>query len=452
MIAEGPMRKDAHGLSISTSSAEAAAAFDRTIAGYLKARLDTRDHLTGLLQADPEFGLAYCLKGYLAMLLYKQAALPAATAAARTARRLTAKATAREQMHVDALDAWVAGDLDRLLAIWEAILAEHPTDVLAFRLAHYKYFWTGRACDMLASVERIAPKWERELPGYGTMLGCRCFALEECGDYAAAEPAGREAIEIDPADLWAAHAVAHVMEMQGRQRDGIVWLERLARHWEGTNQLQHHLWWHRALFHYEQREFDEVLALYDQRFRNLSSPLTQSQPDFIIDVQNAASMLFRLERQGVPVGDRWIEIADKAEQRIGDCLSVFTLPHWMMALAATGRAEAARRLLDGMRAYAEERQSNASVVKQIALPMTEAVLAHRRGEYSAALDLMRPIIADTQRMGGSHAQHDVLRQLFLDCAVHAGHADDVRSVLALAAARYPVPVDQRVGYVEAARQ
>jgi hypothetical protein len=84
--------------------------------------------------------------------------------------------------------------------------------------------------------------------------------------------------------------------------------------------------------------------------------------------------------------------------------------------------------------------------------MTEAVLAHRRGEYSAALDLMRPIIADTQRMGGSHAQHDVLRQLVLDCAVHAGHADDVRSVLALAAARYPAPVDQRVGYVEAARQ
>jgi hypothetical protein len=241
------------------------------------------------------------------------------------------------------------------------------------------------------------------------------------------------------------------MEMQGRQRDGIVWLERLARHWEGTNQLQHHLWWHRALFSYEQRDFDQVLALYDRRFRNLTSPLTQSQPDFIIDVQNAASMLFRLERQGVDVGVRWVEIADKAEARVDDCLSVFTLPHWMMALAATEREDCARRLLAGMRAYAEGRHSNASVVKQIALPMSEAVLAHRRGEYSAALDLMRPIIADTQRLGGSHAQHDVLRQLFLDCAVHAGHADDVRLVLALAA-RYPAPVDQRVGYAEATRQ
>jgi tetratricopeptide (TPR) repeat protein len=443
--------KDAYGLAISTASAQAASAFDRAIAGYLKARLDTRDHLTALLQADPEFGLGQCLKGYFAMLLYKQAAVPAAAAAARTARRLTENATARERMHVDALDAWVAGDLDGVFAIWEEILAAHPTDVLAFRLAHYKYFWTGRIGDMLASVERVVPKWSRELPGYGTVLGCRCFAFEESGDYAAAEPAGRQAIEIDPEDLWAAHAVAHVMEMQGRQREGIAWLEGLAPHWQGTNQLQHHLWWHRALFHYEQREYDDVLALYDQRFRNLNSPLTQSQPDFIIDVQNAASMLFRLERQGVQVGDRWIEIADKAEQRIGDCLSPFTLPHWMMALAASNRENVAGLMLDAMRAYAEGGQSNALVVKEVALPMAQAVLAHRRGEYLNALALMRPIIAQTQRMGGSHAQHDVLRQLFLDCAVLAEQPDDVRLVLDLAAA-YPVPLDRRVGYAQAARR
>ena len=79
-----------------------------------------------------------------------------------------------------------------------------------------------------------------------------------------------------------------------------------------------------------------MLDLYDQRFRNLAAPL-RSQPDVFIDVQNAASMLFRLQRLGVDVGDRWEELADKAEARIGDCLSAFTLPHWLMALTATGR-------------------------------------------------------------------------------------------------------------------
>jgi hypothetical protein len=304
---------------------------------------------------------------------------------------------------------------------------------------------------MLASVERIRPKWGRELPGYGPMLGCRCFALEERGDYAAAEPAGREAIDIDPADLWAAHAVAHVMEMQGRQQEGITWLEGLAPHWEGTNQLRHHLWWHCALFYYERREFERVLLLYDRQFRDLASPLTQSQPDFVVDIQNAASMLFRLELQEVNVGDRWIEIASKAEQRVGDCLSVFTLPHWMMALAATGRTAVAARMLDGMQEYAKGDETNTAVVREIALPVSKAILAHRRGEFSAALDLMRPLIALTQQMGGSHAQHDVLRQLYLDCALRARSDDDARMVLALAA-RYPASLSQRVGYAEAVRQ
>src|SRR5205085_7495872 len=110
-------------------------------------------------------------------------------------------------------------------------------------------------------------------------LSCRAFALEECGDYAAAEPDGRAAIEIDPADVWGTHAVAHIMEMQGRHREGVAWLDELERHWSGGNNLLHHLWWHRAMFHLERGEIDAVLSLYDRRFRDLTSALTRAQPD-----------------------------------------------------------------------------------------------------------------------------------------------------------------------------
>ena len=446
------MLHDQHGLAISTSSAEAAAGFDRTVLAYLKYRTDTQQHLAGTIAADPEFGLAHCLAGYFAMLSYKLANVPVAAEAARTARALTAKATAREQAHVAALDAWIAGDIDRTLAIWDDIVAEHPMDVLAFRLAHFNNFWLGRPEAMRASVEQVFPKWARDLPGYGTILSCRCFANEECGDYAVAEPCGWAALAIDPADFWGIHAVAHVMEMQGRRREGIDLLDTHERYFSGGNNLIHHLWWHRAMFHLEQREFDAVLDLYDRRFRNLASPLNQALPDLYIDVQNAASMLFRLERQDVEVGDRWIEIADRAEQRIGDCLSAFTQPHWMMALAATGRDDAARRMLDAMRAFGLRAGAVADVVGIVALPVSEAVLAHRRGEYARVLDLMKPILDGMPRLGGSHAQQDVLEQVFLDSAIKANRADDVRLLLARVAERYPTPPERRIGYAQAAQQ
>jgi tetratricopeptide (TPR) repeat protein len=440
------MQRDLHGLAISAGSADAAAAFDRAILGYLKYRADAPERLARLLKADPEFGLAHCLKGYFAMLSFNRTNLPAATEAADAATRLSASATAREQAHVAALRRWIAGDLDGALAVWEDILAAHPLDVLAFRLAHFNNFWLGRPQAMRASVERVLPAWASELPGYGAVLSCRCFASEECGDYAAAEPAGWAALAADPADFWGIHALAHVMEMQGRHRDGIALMNDSARHFDGGNNLLHHLSWHRALFHLERREFDAVLDLYDRQFRDLASPLTQGAPDLYIDVQNAASMLFRLERCGIDVGNRWSEIADKAEARIGDCLSAFTLPHWMMALAADGRDEAAERMLDAMRAFGRGEGTVAGIVGEVALPVCEGVLAHRRGDYARAVGRTMPVLSRMPELGGSHAQQDVLLQLLADAAVKTNRRHDLRAILAHASRGRTPPLAERIGY------
>ncbi|MDQ2764278.1 MAG: hypothetical protein M3Y22_12615, partial [Pseudomonadota bacterium] len=251
---------------------------------------------------------------------------------------------------------------------------------------------------------------------------------------------------LDPTDLWAAHGVAHVLEMTGRRQQGIAWVEGLQARWDGSNNLKHHLWWHQAMFHLELGDFAKVLSLYDDGFRNLSSPLTGMTPDLYIDVQNAASMLFRLGRHGVDPGDRWMELADKAEARIGDCQSAFTLPHWMMALAATGRDQAAQAMLAAMRDFAQNTQPIARLVAQVALPVTEAVLANGQGRHAQALDLMRPVMGEMYRMGGSHAQQDVLEQVFLDSALKAGADNDARMVMQRVAGRHPIPPAQRRGY------
>lgn len=446
------MPRDAHGLAMTMASEEAAEAWNDAVRAYLGYRADAPKRLKAVLAADPEAPLAHVLKGAFAMLAFNAAHVPAARAALTEAARHAARATTRERAHIAALDAWTAGELDRALATWRHILSAHPHDVLAFRLHHFLAFWTGRPGEMAAAAEAVRPAWSASVPAFPAMLGCFAFAAEECGDQASAERDGRAAVAADPADLWAAHAVAHVLEMTGRAAEGIAWTDELAPNWEGANQLAHHLWWHRALYHLGRGETEAVLALYDTRIRDLASPLVQSHPDLYIDIQNAASMLWRLRRLGVEAGPRWEELADKAEARAGDILSAFTLPHWMMALAGAGRLEAAARWLEAARAAAaaEAEGQNAALVREVALPVCEAILLGAQGDAVGAASLLRPVVHRLSELGGSHAQQDVLWQVVLDSAMAAGDRDLARSALAWSSARFATAPAKRALWATAA--
>ena len=406
---------DTYGLPLSTTVA-AGDAFNRALKSFTGYDADLPEHAQAALQADPHFVLGHCLWGYFMMLAYSRAAVPAAVDATRVASTHARKATRRVQALVRGLGAGCAADVDAALREWEEILAAWPRDVLAVRLTHANFFWLGRQAEMRLSLERVMPHWGEGRPGHAGFLGCLAFSLEETGDYVAAERLGRRSVELDPTEVWGTHAVAHVLEMQRRPAEGIAWLADLEPHWRGKGLFLHHLWWHRAMFHLAGREFDAVLELYDRRFRNLASPLTSAMPDFHVDVQNAASMLMRLELRGVAVGARWEELADKAEAHIGDCLSAWTLPHWMMALAAAGREAAAQAMLASMKDY------SVPAVCEIAAPVGEALLAHRRGEHERVVALMSPLLGRLQALGGSHAQRDVLVQVFRDSSRRAPRA------------------------------
>ena len=137
-----------------------------------------------------------------------------------------------------------------------------------------------------------------DVPGYHAVLGMHAFGLEETGDYAAAEKSGRDAVELEPRDGWAQHAVAHVMEMQGRQRDGIAWMPDNADGWSRDSFFAVHNWWHVALYHLDLGEIDEVLALFD-------GPIYGARSRVILDMIDASAMLWRLHLRGIDVGDRW---------------------------------------------------------------------------------------------------------------------------------------------------
>jgi tetratricopeptide (TPR) repeat protein len=446
------MITDERGLALTTESAAAARHFDTVVTHYVKYKADTASWIPKMLEADPAFVLGQVLKGYLIMTAFDRRRLDAAGEALAAARRAAAKVTRRELMHIAALDAWHRGALDDALRIWGEILAAYPLDMLAARLAHFLHFWLGNSRAIRDTVEKPLQAWSDSMPGYGSMQAMLAFGLEECGEYAPAERAALKSLECDRAELWGTHARAHVMEMQGRHREGIDWLKGEEPYWAGGSNMLHHLWWHRSMFHLELGETDAVLERYDHGFRDLASPLVKAMPDLYIDVQNAASMLWRLEQAGVAVGDRWIELADKAMARMGDVQNLFTVPHFMMALAAAGRREAARRFLEALGEAAAGSGSTASVLREVVIPLCAAVLAHREGEHAKVVALLEPIRGRIIEIGGSHAQRDMFTQLLLDSAVKAGCTELARAILDTEAKARPIPVAQRSGYAAAARQ
>ena len=295
---------DARGLETTAANDAAVRNFDSTMAQYLRFGTETGDWLKRTLAEDPEMALAHCLKGYFFMLFCVPALAVKAQSSLEAGRRSVAErgATNRERRHLDALDAWIRGEFGQAAAHLEAILAVHPRDILALKLAHYLHFYLGDNENQRDSIGRVLHAWDDTVDGYGYVLGMQAFALEESGAYDEAERS-REGLlwSATPSDLWAVHAVAHVMEMQDRRREGIAWVRESEPRLGECNNFGYHLWWHLALFHLELEEVEAVLRLYDEWMRvDLS--------DEYLDICNATSMLWRLEERGVDVGDRWNEL------------------------------------------------------------------------------------------------------------------------------------------------
>ncbi len=333
-------------------------------------------------------------------------------------------ANGRARAYFDGLKAAQAGHAIEAGTILEAMLDRHPTDLLAHRLVQLELFWNGRIAWMRDVTERAVPHWRADLTDFGIFQSVRAFAAEEDGDYDAAERCGREAIDLNPADCWGAHAVAHALTMQGRIDDGVEWLEGLSGNWAESNQMKHHLWWHLCILFLERGEHDRILDLLTSEVRNPDSPLVKAAPAAPIDIQNIASMLMRLRLVGVDVGDRWSILGGICADRVDDNRSPFGNAHDMMVLAATEQFSAAQALLDNMRqASATSDGSLAMTYRTVGIPISEAILAHFKGDFGRVIDTIAPVRHDLPMVGGSIVQRDLFYWILIDAARRQGHAD-----------------------------
>jgi len=407
---------DFRGLALSGAGATAIERFEALIDDIYYYRLGTQDRLDAMLQDYPEFVLVRVLKGYSLMTEGTLDAFPGAKAQLLEAQALPANR--RERLHQEALRAWIAQDLSARAAAWEQILVEWPLDLLAFRQYTGTLFWNGDKRHQAEVSAGVSGCWGPDIPGYGHFLSAHCFAMEEVGQYAVAERSARAALALQSQDLWALHGLAHVLEMQGRTREGIELLGDAARFLNDYNLFRGHLWWHLALFKVCESRFDEVLDLFDHEIYPKAST-------FYLDVQNGASLLARLEFQGIEVGpERWERLAQGSLPNATQSTIWFTSMHHVMALVRSGRISAVRATLGYLDSVGRN-SSQAALARELSL----AAAAFYQDKPREALDRMLALRQRRGELGASHAQQDLYDQIAIMAALQLGDLARVRQLL-----------------------
>jgi hypothetical protein len=403
--------RDAVGLSLSGAGQQSLAHYERALHQLQCFIGDPVASVNAAIDADPGFVMAHVLKGYLYGLSTEREAMGVAIAAHSAAAELSA--SGREARHVAALGRLAGGRWHEAGRILEDLTIDEPLDALALQAGHQIDFFTGNSRMLRDRLARAMPAWSESMPGYHAILGMQAFGFEETGDYARAEAAGRRATEIEPRDGWAQHAVAHVMEMQSRQREGIAWMRTNPENWSNESFLQVHNWWHLALFHYDLGEVDEVLALFD-------GPIFGARSTLALNMVDASAILWRLHLGGHDVGGRWAAVARNWEPKAKAGNYAFNDAHAMMAFVGAGLSSAAGDLLQTQCEAMLVGDDNASFTRDVGYPVALAIKAFGDGDFAGTVRLMRPVRDVASRFGGSHAQRDVIDLTLIEASLRSG--------------------------------
>jgi tetratricopeptide (TPR) repeat protein len=413
---------DSRGLPLSTNSVAALDKYELAVnqaLGYFGNPLATLDEA---LAEDPDFAMAHALRADLAVMSSEQGALPLIADSVAAFERLGDRATAREQAHVRAAEAWAQGRFERAAHLYGMIAIEYPRDLVAIQAAHVTDFNLGDSIMLRDHVAQALPHWNADVPGYGYLLGMHAFGLEETGNYVRAEDVGRHALDINPRDPWAVHAVQHVLEMQGRIRDGIEWLNVTSPNWADTA-LSFHNWWHLALHQLELGDIPSALDLYDRLVHPKQSVVA-------LELVDASQLLARIQLRGGAVGARWAELADCWSQVGEGGFYVFNDLHALVACAFAGREQDTRRMLATLERSAAGGGTNAENLRAVGLPIALAVVAMAAGRPGEALEQLLPVRSRSYRIGGSHAQRDLVQLTTIGAALAAGNGRVARALAA----------------------
>lgn len=398
------MLNDIQGLPVTTSSPAAISAINRFVDQALGYGKEAERVLIQGNAADRECGLIHAYSAAYYLSQESAAFRRRAYLHIQAAERHISDVTRREQLYIKAIAAWAEGSIHRAIALHEQLADGYPMDLISVQQGQYHYFYQGKFESLLKIGEKVMPFHCQNHYLYGMIA----FALEQCDRLAEAEALGRQAVALNRSDVWAQHAVAHVLETEKRVEEGIEWLESLADTWETCNSMLYtHNWWHLALYYLQLGNFEKVLSLYDNRVWGRASK--ESPKDQV----GAISTLLRLDLQGVDAESRWHELSQYLRPRMHEHTLPFQDLHYIYALARAGQTTLATEMLQSMQEYAQTiSATQRQVWMEVTIPVAQGLMAYADGDWLSTLKALEPQLPNLQMLGGSHTQRALFQEVY----------------------------------------
>lgn len=337
----------------------------------------------------------------------------------------------REKLHAAAVKLFADGYMAEAADVWEDILLDSPTDMLAIKFAHDTYFYLGEQVKLRDSINRVFPSWNAATPLYSYLYGMVAFGEVENNFYDRAMKSATKGLEMNPYDAWSTHAVAHVLEMKGQQKEGIAFLSKSVDNWEKCGMLACHNMWHWALYHIENGEYEAALNIYDAEIES-----NASKSGAMLDIVDMTSLLYRLELEGVNVDARWKTAFRLCEPHLDDHITTFNDAHFLMSCLGTQDSSATTKLYDSAKDFLRNGLgNNHKVLDSAGISLMEAMIAYNSGDYQQCVHLLYPLRYKLLSVGGSNAQRDVFNLLLIHAALKSSTQHHFRMARSLIAER-----------------
>lgn len=319
--------------------------------------------------------------------------------------------TDRELMHINALNVYSTGNIPSATNVWEQILIQYPTDLLALKFAHDAYFYLGYQAQMRDSIARVIPFWKASQPLYNYLYGMWSFGLVQTNFFNEAERAAKKSLELNKYDAWATHTICHLNEYQNTFDDGIKFLTETESDWSSCKLLSCHNYWHLCLYNLERNDKDAILQIYDEKILP-----SVKRSDAYLDIVDACSILYRLKLDDANYMERWLELKPLVMKHISDNGFLFNDLHIFMCISSCNDNDAKLDFIKQLNNYVSDANTNhEDYLKKLKLNtgvnLVQAINYFDQSEFSKCVELLYPIRYNLIQIGGSNAQRDLYHQM-----------------------------------------